>query len=709
MDDRSEVHLRAVRLLGDLADALVASGYEGQALQRLLARVLLRLFADDAGIVDREASPGASSTEHLALAERHPDVRDRLLACARFDWSRISPSVFGSLMQGIMDPRERRQTGVHYTSEQDILKVIRPLFLDEWRAEFERIRGQPAALAAFHERLAGLRLLDPACGCGDFLAIVYRELRLLEIEVLTALRDAERRPLDARTLPRVDVDAFHGIEIGPWPAQIAEVAMRLVDRQMNARLVEAFGQGFARPTPVKSPTIVVGNALRLDWKEILPPERCGYVLGNPPFVGAKHQTKDQRADMAQVAGKVKNHGLLDYAASWYFKAAEYIRGTRIVVGLVSTNSIAQGEQVAALWKPLLERFGVQIHFAHRTFAWQNDARRRARVHVVIVGFGAFPAATKRIYDYEPDGRPSKPALAIHINPYLVDADDVLVTPRATPLGGAPEIRFGNQPIDGGHFLLGDEEKDALVDREPEARRFVRQYLGAREFLHGRKRWCLWLYGATPRELRGLPEVQRRVEAVRAYRLASRRPATRDLAAAPTDFAFISHPDGPYLLIPSVSSERRRYIPMAFQSGDVVASNLCLIVPGASLFHFGVLTSAMHMAWVRQIAGRLESRYRYSNKLVYNNYPWPEAVDAERRAAVESASRAVLDVRETRLRSGATYAGLYNPSAMPPPLAEAHAALDRAVDACYGREVFTGERKRVELLLELYEKRIGGTL
>jgi MmeI, DNA-methyltransferase domain/MmeI, target recognition domain/MmeI, C-terminal domain len=543
--------------------------------------------------------------------------------------------------------------------------------------------------------------LDPACGCGNFLVVTYRELRLLEIEILKLLFPGDQPKLNIQSLSLVDVDAFYGIEISEWPARIAEVAMWLMDHQMNIRLSEAFGQYFVRLPLKKSPTIVCGNALRLDWKEILPPNNCSYVLGNPPFVGGKLQNGQQRADMALVAGDVKSYGLLDYVTGWYFKAADYIRGTKIMVGFVSTNSITQGEQVGVLWNPLFQRCHIKIHFGHRTFAWESEARGKAHVHVVIIGFGALDKMGKEIYDYE--GDPKRPAViaASNISPYLVSGPDTAITNRSTPVDHAPEIRFGNQPIDGGWLLLDADEKDDLLSEEPGAEKFIRLYLGSQEFINGEMRWCLWLKEASPAELRGMPTVMRRIEAVRDFRLSSRRPATRELATTPTQFAFVSHPECEYLLIPSVSSERRLYIPIGFMPRDVIASNLCLIVPGANLYHFGIISSTMHMAWVRQVCGRLESRYRYSASLVYNNFPWPEAPDAKHRAAVVAGADAVLNARKEF--PNATLADLYDPLTMPAALVKAHADLDRAVDLCYRPQPFQNDRQRVEQLFALYEK------
>lgn len=743
--EQDPINLKAVEIMGHLHDALESGGYSGHPLERFLVRVLFCLFAEDTGIfereafrlylVDRTATDGSDLGLHLArlfdilntpaekrqanldetlaafpyvngdlfaenlgFADFNKDMRDALLACTRFDWSRISPAIFGSLFQAVMEPRERRQVGGHYTSERDILKVIRSLFLDDLHAEFERAKDNKATLKRFHEKLGRLRFLDPACGCGNFLVITYRELRLLEIEILKVLFPGTQPNLDIHNLSLIDVDAFYGIEISEWPARIAEVATWLMDHQMNNRLSEAFGQYFVRLPLKKSPTIVCGNALRLDWKKILLPEKCSYVLGNPPFVGKQYMTESQNEDMAIVCGKIKGYGLFDYVTAWYFKAAEYIRGTQIVVGFVSTNSITQGEQVGIVWNALFKQ-GIKIHFAHRTFAWESEARGKAHVHVVILGFGNFDTTKKQIYDYE--AGEGTIIAARNISPYLIEGSDRAITKRSHPISSVPEIAFGSMPNDGGNLLLSDEDKKELLSKEPIAARIIRPFLGSEEFIHRVPRWCLWLIDASPQELRKMPEVMKRVEQVRLQRMKSSRETTRGLSKTPTLFGEIRQPLRRYLAVPEVSSERRAYIPIAFLDANIIASNKIYTISEADIFTFGVLSSAMHMAWMRQVSGRLESRYQYSGKVVYNNFPWPDTPTVKQRAAVEAAAQAVLDAREKFPES--TLADLYDPLAMPPPLVKAHAELDRAVDHCYRPQPFENDRQRVEYLFALYEK------
>jgi len=748
-EEQDPINIEAVEIMGRLHDALEQGGYSGHQLERFLVRILFCLFAEDTGIFEREsfhlyllnrtAKDGSDLGPHLAhlfdvlntpaekrqkhldetlaafpyvngelfaetlgFADFNLDMRVALLYCCSFDWSRISPAIFGSLFQAVMEPRERRQIGGHYTNERDILKVIRSLFLDDLRAEFERAKGSKAELRRFHAKIASLRFLDPACGCGNFLVVTYRELRLLEIELLKELyKGSAEQELDIQRLSLVDVDQFYGIEISEWPARIAEVAMWLMDHQMNIRLSEAFGQYFVRLPLKKSPAIVCGNALRLDWKKILPPENCSYVLGNPPFVGQSFQTESQKADQHLVLANIQARGVLDYVCNWYVKAAEYIQGTRIVVGLVSTNSITQGEQAGILWSELFSRYGLKITFAHRTFRWASEARGKAHVHVVIIGFAIFDSPGKRIYDYEAGEDNVTVTTVKNISPYLIEGSDRAILNRTTPVAAVPKMSWGNKPTDGGHFLMTPEERDQLIKAEPAAEQFIRPYMGGYDFINAEPRYCLWLVDADAEKVRRMPKVRERVQQVRDFRAESKAESTRRYAKFPMLFRQIAQPDSDYLAVPEVSSENRPYIPIAFLSKNVICSNTVQFVPNATAYHFGVLTSAMHMAWVRQVCGRLESRYRYSNTLVYNNFPWPQEPSAKQRAAVETAAQAVLDVRKQF--PTATLADLYDPLSMPPALVKAHAQLDRAVDLCYRPQPFENDRQRVEFLFALYEK------
>jgi hypothetical protein len=773
LDPEDPANIEAAELMAKLHDALHAGGFSGHDLRVLLVRLLFCLFSDDTGIFNqkdfhlfienRTAADGSDTgtklarlfdvlntpedqrqsnldedlaafpyingelfAERIAFADFNAQMRGQLLKACAFKWERISPAVFGSLFQGVMDPTERRQIGAHYTAEKNILKLIRPLFLDELRAEFvsakaDKSTRRTARLEALHERIAKLRFLDPACGCGNFLVITYRELRVLELEILLELHRNELSEtqhefsFDVTKLSKVDVDQMHGIEIEEFPAKIAEVALWLTDHQANISLSETFGQLYRRIPLRKSPHIVCANALRTPWETVIAPEQCSHLLGNPPFVGKQFMSSEQKEDMAAVCGHVKGSGVLDFVTGWYFKAAAYMGRHPIRCGFVSTNSIAQGEQPGILWGELFARHQMKIHFAHRTFPWESEARGKAHVHCVIIGFGHGDASSKRIYDYENDPETPTESIVSNINPYLVEGGDLVLAKRSHPVCEVPEIVFGSMPNDGGNLLLSTDEKHELVAAEPEAAHHIRPFLGSEEFINGIERWCLWLADVSAANLRAMPEVFKRVAAVKEHRLNSSREATRKLAAKPAEFGENRQPSSSYLLIPGVSSENRPYVPIGFIRPHVVASNATMIVPGAKLYHFGVLTSAMHMAWMKHVCGRLESRFRYSNQIVYNNFPWPADVPEAKIEKVIECAQHVLDTRiecgdgrhgylPVRKKSAAsTLADLYDPVAMPPALAKAHANLDKAVDRCYRKEPFANDRQRVEFLFALYEQ------
>ena len=468
--------------------------------------------------------------------------------------------------------------------------------------------------------------------------------------------------------------------------------MWLMDHQMNIRLSQEFGQYFVRLPLKKSPTIACENALRIDWKEILPPDRCSYVLGNPPFVGKKARNAEQQDDMQIVFGSVNGAGVLDYVCCWYLRAAQYIRGTRIEAGFVSTNSITQGEQPGDLWPALFGHSGIKIHFAHRTFAWESDARGKAHVHVVIIGFGDFDIREKRIFDYEGDKENVLVSHPLNISPYLIEGNDRALRTRSSPICEVAEMRFGSMPNDGGNLLLTDEERNRLLSESPEARPLIRPLLSAEEYLNGRNRWCLWLEGASPQTIRAIPEIHRRVKEVKAHRAASKRETTTTLASFPALFGEDRQPTTKYVLVPRHSSETRKYIPMSYFTPRYIVSDSCLCVPDATLYHFGVLSSGMHISWVRQVCGRIKSDFRYSATLVYNNYPWPKEPTPKQRTAVEGTAQGILNAR--REFPNATLADLYDPLAMPAALVKAHAALDHAVDLCYRAQPFESDRQRV---------------
>ncbi|MFM7000502.1 MAG: DNA methyltransferase [Limnohabitans sp.] len=755
------VNIKAAERMGRLHDALKASGYKGHALEVLLVRLLFCLFADDTGIfqpaqsfrdfVEERTAPDGSDLvprlgqlfqvlnthesqrspnideqlgkfayingklfeETLPMADFSTTMREALLDACALDWSAISPAIFGSLFQSIMDDKARRNLGAHYTSEANILKLIKPLFLDELHAEFERVKGNRNKLFEFHKKLRQLTFFDPACGCGNFLVISYRELRELELKVLRADHELSAHKgqltVDVHALIGVNVDQFYGIEIEEFPVQIAQVALWLVDHQMNLRVSEEFGLYFARIPLKSSPGIRHDNALRLDWNEVIPAERCSYVLGNPPFLGKQYQTPEQKADVAPIYKPLEGGGVLDFVAAWYIKSAHYAKTNPMLnVGFVSTNSIVQGEQVGVLWGWLITQ-GIKINFAHRTFKWSNEASGNAAVHCVIVGFSKTNSTSKTIYEYEiVNGEP----LAVevkNINPYLVNAPDVVLQSRRTPICNVAPIVFGSMANDGGNFFLTDPEKEQLLSECPDAAPWIRPFLGADEFINKIPRWCLWLKDCPPATLRRMPLIMDRVQKVKTLRAASSRKATQDLANTPTLFGETRQPETHYLLVPRHSSERREMIPIGFLGPDVIVGDANLCIPNAKLFDFGIITSRMHMAWVKYVCGRIKSDYRYTAGIIYNNYPWPgfagEALSDKHRNAIEQAAQCVLDVRAQFADS--TLADLYDPLTMPPALLKAHQKLDTAVDAAYqpsgGKKTHASDAERVAFLFELYQR------
>ena len=746
--EQDPVNIKAAEKLGKLHDQLKAIGYEGHPLEVFLVRLLFCLFAEDNAIFERQqfkelielrsAEDGSDLAallanlfqvlntpqakrlknlddqlaafayingklfeEALPLASFDSKMRETLLDCTTLNWARISPAIFGALFQSIMDKKARRNLGAHYTSEGNILKALRPLFLDELKEEFERVKRDKKRLLAFHEKLGSIRIFDPACGCGNFLVIAYRELRLLELDVLRETFKASTSSLlDIGQIMFLDVDQFYGIEIEEFAAQIAQVALWMTDHQMNLCVSEEFGQYFARLPLKKAPSIVHGNALAIDWQTVVKPKDLTYIVGNPPFIGKKEQTSLQKAEVLATFGRLKGAGILDYVSCWYRKAAEMmVQNDQILAALVSTNSITQGEQVGVLWGDLLGR-GVTINFAHRTFEWSSEAKGKAAVHCVIIGFGRQSVPTKRLFEYEkPNSEPVEITVA-KLNPYLVDAAITLLENRREPLFSSPEVNYGSFALDDGHFTLFANDKAAILAESPGAKKFIREFIGGREFLHSEPRWCLWLQDAAPGELRSLPPIYRRVEAVRKWRSGSDRETTKSLATTPTLFAEVRQPSKPYLAMPTASSEKRLYIPIAFLPQKVVASNQLYVIPEATPYHFGVLTSLMHMAWVRTVCGRIKSDYRYSAGIVYNNFPWPEPTEKQR-TAIEAAAQVVLDTRATF--SKATLAEMYDPLAMPAELLKAHQKLDKVVDVAYGRTVFKTEAERVAFLFERYAK------
>ena len=648
------------------------------------------LFADD----DISIPPFTEQIMDLILRKASDD----------FDWSGISPTIFGAEFESTLNPETRRSGGMHYTSIENIHKVIDPLFLDDLKAELEAIKQDPvlksqkAKLQAYQNKLASLEFLDPAAGSGNFLTESYICLRRLENEALRLLQRQITFGEAAGDPVKVSISQFHGIEINDFAVTVGKTALWIAESQM-LKETEDIVLTTLDFLPLKTnANIVEANALRIDWNEVVPKERLSFIQGNPPFIGARLMNAAQKNDVIAVFGdKWKNVGNLDYVSCWYKKAVEMMRGTTIRTALVSTNSVCQGETVANLWKPLLDE-GTHIDFAYRTFIWDNEASNKAHVHCVIVGFSTAENEKKPvIFDGE------SVTQAKNINGYLIDADNVFVESRSTPICAIPEIGIGNKPIDGGFYLFEKEEMDEFLRKEPGASQYFHPWYGSREFINRAPRYCLWLGECSPSELRKMPECIKRIEAVKEYRLASPSAGTVKLAEKPTRFHVENMPKGNYIVIPEVSSQARRYVPMGYMDDTVLCSNKVRLMPDATLYHFGVLTSNVHMAWMRTVCGRLKSDYDYSVKIVYNNFPWPDPTDAQK-TKIEQTAQAILDARA--LYPDASLADLYDPVTMPPELLKAHQANDRAVMQAYGMPIKeTDEAACVAWLMKLYQEKV----
>ena len=754
-ENEEEANLRATALMAKLHDGLLASGYDPHALREWLTRVLFCLFADDTEVWDRAAFhtyiarntrfDGTDLGHALAFLfqvlntppDRRPStldedvaaftyingdlfkatldipacnesIRTELLDACCFDWSVISPSIFGSMFQNVMTPSERRHLGAHYTTEENILKTIRPLFLDSLEAELSSASTTPA-LNRFHDNLATLRFMDPACGCGNFLVIAYREIRRLETEALRKLAQKEvgkkrggQRVIGLNMLCKVTVDQFYGIEIDEWPARIARTALYLIDHIANREISAEFGEHFIRfPIPA-APHIAIANALRMDWGSILPANEASFVFGNPPFSGHKWMSDEQHEDNRIVfSGAAGSFGRLDYVVCWYRKAFGYMANSSIGGAFVSTNSIVQGEQ-ARMLGPMLLGAGFQIDFAHRTFNWKSEARGAAHVHCVIIGFSLAGRTSRRTLYWYPDinGDPV-PEDARNINPYLVDANNVIPAKLRAPLvASMPMATKGSQPTDDGGLLVGPEEVEE-VRADPVAAKYLRRFIQTTEMLHDLPRWCLWLVGAPPADLRSSPLLRARLTAVASARRRSKTDSVRAQAATPSLFTQLRQPPGDYLAMPEVSSSQRRCIPGAFFGPEVIAGNKIITLPGADLWLFGCLHSAMWMTWMSTISGRLKNDYSFSPSLGYFTFPFPVATAAQR-SRVEAAAEAVLSARAAHPE--ASLADLYDPISMPPTLVHAHDSLDKAVDTAFApRRRFTGDSDRLALLFERYQQ------
>ena len=762
--DQDPANIEAAELVGRVHDALNEAGYIGYDLERFLVRIVFCLFADDTGIFEqrdiflelietRTREDGADLgswlsqlfqvlntpvyerqktldedlarfpyvngklyEEPLRIPAFDSGMRKALLEACHFDWSEISPAIFGALFQSVMDPEERRAQGAHYTTEKNILKVIEPLFMDELRAEFNRLKSRKDSrrivdFRRFQKKLGTLKFLDPACGCGNFLIITYRELRLLEIEILKEIHPRVQgqiqHDIDAAALSHIDVDQFYGIEVEEFPVRIAETALWMMDHIMNNRLSMEIGQTYTRIPLETSPNIVHEDALDEDWKTVLSPSECTYIFGNPPFRGAKIQSSNQRAQVRRIAALGNSGGTLDYVSAWFIKAGEYVNiNPAVRFCFVATNSITQGQQVAQLWPILFERYKLEIAFAHRTFAWGSDARGKAHVHVVILGLDQrkVARAEKRLFSYPDINGDPEESRHRALSPYLFDASGLsdphlVVREESAPINGMGRLITGTQPLEDGNLTFSSEEKASFLEHEPSAEPYFRPFPGAREFIRGDVRWILHTAEIPPQRLRSLPLVAERLKAVRAFRAKSKRQTTKRLADYPNAYGVTVVPEYPFLIIPQTSSERRDYVPLGYLEPPVIPSEKLRLLPNATLADFAMLTSTMHMVWMRAVTGRMKSDYMYSVGVVYNTFPMP-LKDANL-LKLESLAQSVLDARAAH--PGATLADLYDPDLMPPNLRRAHQVLDRTVDRLYKRSGFNSERERIEHLFGLYER------
>jgi hypothetical protein len=777
--DQDPVNIKAAELVGRLHDALEESGFEGRALEVFLVQIVFCLFSDDTGVFqpkdlflrfleDRTSEDGSDLGPKLAqlfqtldtpeskrsknldedlaafpyingrLFERQTripsfdsDMREKLIEASRFDWAPISPAIFGALFQSVMDSKERRKKGAHYTTEKNILKVIGPLFMDGLRDELEKAkalkRGRGGALDALQAKLSKLTFFDPACGCGNFLIIAYRELRLLEIEILQAKQGKRQLELDANILSKIDVDQFYGIELEEFPARIAETAMWMMDHIMNNALSLAFGQNYARIPLDKAANILggpeKGDALEVDWEDLLPAVECSYVFGNPPFIGAKQQSDFQRQQVRRIAALGKSGGTLDYVCAWFIKAGEYVnKGGKNPphIAFVSTNSITQGEQVAQLWPVLFQRFNLEISFAHRTFEWGSDAKGKAHVHCVIVGLShrVNQPELKRLFSYDNVKGDAEETQFKHLSPYLFDASALkdrymIITSSSKPMSGE-KIKVGTKPIDGGYYIFDTiaEAKLAFADWD-EVKGLVRPYIGSKEHMSGKPRYIFLAPLASPVQIRNSKGVKELIDNVREYRLGkiSNKSDTKaapfepgisslSLAEFPAKFHIEVIPKNSFMVIPETGSDSRVYAPLGFYEPPMIPSNLVKIKPHANIWEFSILMSLSHMSWFRYIGGRMKNDPRYSIGMVYNTFPWPE-IDANGIEILTKTGQTILDARAAH--PDATLADLYDPDAMPANLRKAHIANDKAVDRLYRKKPFESERERVEHLFMLYEQ------
>ncbi|MBQ3069212.1 MAG: class I SAM-dependent DNA methyltransferase [Clostridia bacterium] len=761
----TEVSIKAGRLVGVLYDAILKQYHDPEnddtlkSLNKLIVRLVFCLYAEDAGVFgghakfhnyinafsardmrkalielfkmlntkpeDRDpyedelllsfpyVNGGLFADDHIEIPQMNEEIRTLLLhnASAEFDWSAISPTIFGAVFESTLNPETRRSGGMHYTSIENIHKVIDPLFLDDLREEFEEIKAlkvqktREAKLEAFREKLGTLTFFDPACGSGNFLTETYISLRRLENDALVEITKGQML-FDFGDIIKVTIDQFYGIEINDFAVTVAKTALWIAESQMMKETEDIIHQDLDFLPLKTNAYIVEGNALRIDWETVVPKEDLDYIMGNPPFVGARmlDQGSEQKKDVQTIFGDIKDVQDLDYVTCWYKKAAMLIQNTNIEVCFVSTNSICQGAQTPILWNVLLNEYNIKINYAYQTFKWNSEAKDKAAVFCVIVGFSTFHRKIKALYSDVTGEGIARVKNVSNINPYLLDAPDCLIVASKEPLCNVPKMNFGNQPRDGGFLVISSDEYTELLQKEPELKQWLRLYIGAEEFIKGKKRWCLWLKEASPKDIKNSHILYNKVQAVKDFRLSSKAKTTNGYAKVPHLFAQITQPDDvSYLMIPRVSSEKRKYIPIGFMTSDSISSDAVQIIPNASLYHFGVLTSNVHMAWMRTVCGRLEMRYRYSKEIVYNNFPWPAPTE-EQKAKVEQTAQAILDARA--LYPDCSLADLYDELTMPPELRKAHQQNDRAVMQAYGFDVkTTTESSCVAELMKMYQEMV----
>ena len=738
-EEKNEIELNttASYKMAKLHDLLKEYGYEEHALEIYLVRLLFCLFADDTGIFEKDSfeeyvkasaedgsdlamrmmmlfnildTPsekrmknlstelnrfryinGNLFTETLPPAIFDGKMRELLIECCEFDWSKISPAIFGAMFQGVMDQQKRRELGAHYTSEENIMKVIKPLFLDDLYREFEQSKSTKKELEAFHQKISSLKFLDPACGSGNFLILTYQKLRELEFEILKFLKSTAQLSLfDISS--KVHINQFYGIEYEPFASEIAKISLLLMKHLMDRKVSNYFGQNLIDFPIKENANIVNGNALRIEWEDV------DYILGNPPYIGGMYQTEEQKKDIKDLMGHLTGYGELDYITCWFYKASLLInKNNKIKCAFVSTNSICQGQQVLVFWKELIENQKVKILFAYQTFVWNNEAKGKAKVHCIIVCIGK----NQEFKDKDLFLNIGERLKVENINGYLLNGKDIFINSQKKPISFKSEIKFGSMPRDGGFFILTTEEKEELEKLYPICKPWIRKYIGAKEFIERTNRWVLWLKGVGISDIRKCPKIIERIENVRKFREASKASGTRKYASTPTIFCQIAQPEiGNYIAVPRVTSEKREYIPIGFMDSSIIASDLIFIIPEASLIEFSLLTSSTHMKWVKTVAGRMKSDYRYAKDIVYNTFPIPN-LDDKTREKLEKTGQKILDIREKY--PSYSYADLYDPLFMPADLRKAHQENDRAVWEAYGKKWELGnEEECVAYLMKLYK-------